>query len=82
MSENLARWRSEIVAITYYATKKEGANISPEKFKLVYWEGMERYIKTKLRRYRNWLTKQANRACGCHGLVEMASEGRKQGDKG
>ena len=67
ISENLARWRSEMVARTYYATKKEGARTSCEKIKLVHWEGMRRYLKNKLRRYRNWLTKQANRACGCHG---------------
>ena len=67
MSKNLARWRSEMVARTYYATKKGGATISHENFKLVYWEGMGRYLKNKPRRYRNWLTKQANVVCGCHG---------------
>ena len=36
MSEDLARWRSEMVARTYYATKKEGARIPCENFKLVY----------------------------------------------
>ena len=25
------------------------------------------YLKNKPRRYRNWLTKQVNGACGCHG---------------
>ena len=44
MSKNLARWRSEMVARTYYATKKEGARISCENFKMVYWEGMGRYL--------------------------------------
>ena len=53
MSKNLARWRSKMVARTYYATKKEGARISRENFGLVYWEGMGKYLKNKPRRYRN-----------------------------
>ena len=39
MSENLARRRSEMVARTYYATKKEEARISRENFWLVYLLG-------------------------------------------
>ena len=35
MSENLTRWRSKIVARTYYATKKEGAGISCKEIGLV-----------------------------------------------
>ena len=66
MSKNLARWRSVMVARIYYVTKKVGARISCENFKLVYWEDMGRYLRNKPRRYRNWLTKQANETCGCH----------------
>ena len=79
MSENLARWRSNMVARTYYSSKKERSRISRENFKLVYWEGMGRHTKTKLRRYQDWLTKQANGACACHGhLLKWL---RKDGDR-
>ena len=78
MSENLARWQSYMTAKVYFATKKEGARILQENFDLVYWEGMGRFMKHRPRQYRNWLTKQTNGACGCHG---HRAKWKKQQDK-
>ena len=66
MSDNLTRRQSYMTAKEYFHKKKEGANILPEDFDLVYWEGMRKFMKKKQRQFRNWLTKQSNGACACN----------------
>ena len=52
MRENLARWRSKMVARTYYASKKERARISRKKLDCCTanaWEGISKTSKDGIR---------------------------------
>ena len=56
-----------MVARTYYATRRKEPEYLAKNSSWYTGKAWEGYLKNKPRCYRNWLTKQVNRVCGCHG---------------
>ena len=67
MSDNVSILRSYFVAKNTFLIKKEASKIAQKDFNLVCWESVNMYMKSKPRRFRNWLITQPSVNYGCKG---------------